>query len=139
MTNEKANPNPTRAAVFLLVACIAVACAASADEAATAARTKAASQRAAAQSTAGAQTKINAQQLAVVDRALEFCGPIDPDSAKKLKEQVAALVKGASPDDVVLARGSETYKSAYSTMDGFIGQIDPRNAKVACANTAHSK
>ncbi len=92
--------------------------------------------------TAAPQVKtpqINAQQLAVVERALEFCSPIDADSAKKLKEHVAALTKGASADALTQARSSEVYKAAYSAMDGFIGQIDPRNAKVACANTARGK
>ena len=83
--------------------------------------------------------KINVTQLAVADRALEFCRPIDPDSSKKIELQIADMTKGASPDTVSQARSSEVYKSAYSSMDGFIAQIDPRNAKTACANTARAK
>jgi hypothetical protein len=83
--------------------------------------------------------QINAQQLAVVDRAVEFCTPVDAESAKKLKDKVAALTKGASADAVAQARSSDGYKEAYSTMGNFIGEIDPRNAKVACENTAGIK
>lgn len=85
------------------------------------------------------EPKINAQQLAVVDRALEFCGPVDEDSAKKLKDKVAELTKGASADTVAQARSSEAYTQAYSSIGGFFGEIDPRNAKVACTNTADAK
>ncbi|HEY4971520.1 MAG TPA: hypothetical protein VII35_16600 [Steroidobacteraceae bacterium] len=119
------NPNPLRAGLFLAAACVAGACAASAAETKAAAQTKAAG-----------ETKINTQQLAVTERALEFCSSVDPDSAKKLKEKVAELTKGASADAVAQARSSDGYKAAYSTMDSFIGEIDPRNAKVACTNTA---
>jgi hypothetical protein len=83
--------------------------------------------------------QVNAQELGVVDRALEFCGPVDADSAKKLKDKVAELTKGASADAVAQARGSDVYKQAYSSMGSFIDQIDPRNAKVACTNTADKK
>jgi hypothetical protein len=83
--------------------------------------------------------QINAQQLGVMDRAVEFCGPIDADSAKKLKDRIAQLTKGASADAVAQARSSDGYKEAYSTMGNFIGEIDPRNAKVACENTAGGK
>jgi hypothetical protein len=82
---------------------------------------------------------INAQRLAVTERALEFCGPVDADSAKKLKDQVAELTRGASADALAQARDSEAYKQAYSSMESFIGEIDPRNAKVVCANTASGK
>jgi len=84
------------------------------------------------------EPQINAQQLAIAERALEFCGPVDPDNTKKLREKVAELVKGASPDAVARARGSDEYKKAYVSMDGFITQVDARNAKVVCANTAKS-
>jgi hypothetical protein len=115
------NPNALRAGLFLAAASVAGAFAASAGE------------------TKGAdETTINVQQLAVVDRAIEFCGPIDPGSSQKLKDRVAALVKGASADAVVQARASDEYKKAYSTMDSFIAAIDSRNAKVACANTART-
>jgi hypothetical protein len=86
-----------------------------------------------------AEPQINAQELALVDRALEFCGPVDADSVKKLKERLAEITKTASADVVAQARASDTYKQSYATMDSFIGQIDPRNAKVACTNTADSK
>jgi hypothetical protein len=83
--------------------------------------------------------QINAQQLGVMDRAVEFCTPVDADSAKKLKDKIAQLTKGASADAVAQARSSDGYKEAYSTMGNFIGEIDPRNAKVACENTAGGK
>lgn len=88
---------------------------------------------------AAAEPPINVQRLAVTERALEFCGPVDADSAKKLKDRVAELTKGASADTLAEVRSSETYKQAYATMESFIGEIDPRNAKVACANTAAGK
>jgi hypothetical protein len=134
MMKIQVNPNPKRAGLLMAVACLAAACAASAAQPKAAGQTRAAPQA----KVAGVGV-INAQQLAVVDRALVFCGPVDPESAKKLKDKVGELTKGASADAVAQARGSDVYKQAYSNMGSFIDQIDPRNAKVACTNTADKK
>jgi hypothetical protein len=133
MNKRQVNSKPMRAGLFLAVICVAGACVASAAD------TQGDSQTKTAGPAKAASPAIKVQQLALADRALEFCGPIDADSSKVLKEQIAALVKGASADVVAQARGSESYKAAYSSMDGFIGQIDPRNAKVVCANSARGK
>lgn len=82
------------------------------------------------------EAPIDAQKFAITERALEFCGPVDPDISNKLREKVAQMVRGATPDAVARVRSSDDYKKAHSTMDEFITKIDPRNAKVFCANTA---
>lgn len=85
-----------------------------------------------------AEPQIDAQRLAITERALEFCGPVDPDNSKKLREKIAQWLKGASPDALARTRGSDDYKKGYASMDKFMADIDPRNAKVVCANAVKS-
>lgn len=80
--------------------------------------------------------RIDPQKLAITERAVEYCGPIDPAISNKLREKVAEMVKGVTPDALARIRGSVDYKQTQSSMDQFISKIDPRNAKVFCANTA---
>lgn len=82
------------------------------------------------------EAALNAQQLGLMDRALKFCGLVDPVLSKKLEAKVAELLKGASADTVAKARNSADYKNAYAMMDGFIAQVDEHNAKKLCAESA---
>src|ERR1700688_3704274 len=78
------------------------------------------------------ESALNAQQLAVTERVLKFCGPVDADAAKKLQDKVSELVKGRSEADLAKARDSEEYKQGYTLIDGFVAQVDEHNAKALC-------
>lgn len=80
--------------------------------------------------------RLNPQQLGILERLLKYCGPVDPASSKKLQAKFNAMVKGASPEALSEARSSDRYKEGYSVMDGFIGQVDQRNAKIVCTDSA---
>jgi hypothetical protein len=82
------------------------------------------------------ETTVDAQQLGILDRAVKYCGPVDPATKQKLEAKVARLLEGTSAAAVAQARSSADYKQSYASMDSFIGQVDARNAKVLCADTA---
>ncbi|HEX4152447.1 MAG TPA: hypothetical protein VHY75_09615 [Steroidobacteraceae bacterium] len=84
-----------------------------------------------------AGSPLNAQQLGIFDRVLKFCGPVDPALSKKLEAKIAELIKGHSADEVAKARGSEKYKEGYQSMDSFVSQVDDRNAKTLCSESAN--
>ena len=79
---------------------------------------------------------LNAQQLAITERVLKFCGPVSEDAAKKLRDRVSELVKGRSVEDLAKARDSEEYKKGYALMEGFIALVDEHNAKTLCSDSA---
>jgi hypothetical protein len=83
-----------------------------------------------------ADAPVNAQQLGMIERVLEFCGPIDTTAAQKLQAKVTEISKGASEESLGKARGSDDYKKARAFMDGIIEQMDPGNAKAVCSDTA---
>lgn len=82
---------------------------------------------------------LNAQQLAITERVLKFCGPVNPDAAKKLQDKVSELVKGRSEADLAKVRDSEEYKKGYTLMEGFIAQVDEHNAKTLCSDSTADK
>ena len=82
------------------------------------------------------ESALNAQQLAITERVLKFCGPVDAGAAKKIQDKVSELVKGRSEADVAKARESEEYKKAFTLIDGFIAQVDEHNAKTLCSDSA---
>jgi hypothetical protein len=82
---------------------------------------------------------LNAQELAVTERVLKLCGPVDPVAAKKLQDRVSELVKGRSEVDLAKARDSEEYKKGYTLIDGFVAQVDEHNAKALCTDSAADK
>src|ERR1700675_353533 len=82
---------------------------------------------------------LDAEQLGITESVLHYCGPVDPDAAKKLQDKVAQLVKGASKEALAKARASETYKHAYELVNSFVAQVDEHNAKIACTDQWASK
>ena len=82
---------------------------------------------------------LNAQQLAITERVLKFCGPVNPEAAKKLEDKVSELVKGRSEADLAKARDSEEYTKGYAMIDGMIAQVDEHNAKTLCTDSAADK
>lgn len=79
---------------------------------------------------------LNAQQLGILDRVVKFCGPVDPGIAEKLQAKMAELLKGASAATVAATRSSTEYHQGYDTMDRFVNQVDERNAKTLCTDSA---
>ena len=82
------------------------------------------------------ESALNAQQLAITERVLKFCAPVDAGAAKRLQDKVAELVKGRSEAELDKARDSEEYKKGSTLIDGFIAQVDERNAKTLCSDSA---
>src|ERR1700726_5009170 len=82
-----------------------------------------------------AEPAVNAQQLALAERAIKYCGSVDPKLSKPLADKVAEMIKGVSAGAVAKIRGSDDYKKAYALMDSFVAQVDERNAKVLCADS----
>jgi hypothetical protein len=80
-----------------------------------------------------AEPAVDAQQLGIMESVLHFCGPVDPDSASKLKEKVAKMVQGASEAALAKVRESDEYKHSYDIVNGFVGQVDEHNAKLVCS------
>ena len=83
----------------------------------------------------GAQAEkpgLDAQQLGITESVLHYCGPIDPEAAKKLKDKVARMVQGASNEAIAKVRASDGYRHAYESVTKFTAQVDPRNAKIMC-------
>jgi hypothetical protein len=79
-----------------------------------------------------AEPSVNAEQLGIIESVLHFCGPVDAESAAKLKERVANLVQGASEATLAKVRASDEYKHSYEMVDGFVAQVDEHNAKTVC-------
>jgi hypothetical protein len=85
------------------------------------------------------ESALNAKQLAITERVLKFCGPVDADAARKLQDKVSELVKGRSEADLAKARDSEEYRKGYTLIDGVVAQVDEHNAKALCTDSAADK
>jgi hypothetical protein len=76
---------------------------------------------------------VNVQQLAITESMLQFCGPVDADTAKKLQDKLSKLVQGASDEELAQARESDDYRHAFDLVTKFTAQVDEHNAKTACS------
>lgn len=81
------------------------------------------------------QPGLDAQQLGITESVLHYCGPIDPDAAKQIKNKVAQLVQGVSEAALAKARESDAYKKAYERVSSFTAQVDTHNAKKVCTTS----
>jgi hypothetical protein len=77
-----------------------------------------------------------AQALGIYESALKYCGPVDAESAAKLRERIKLLVQDASEDQLTKARDSDAYRKAYDSMEEFVSKVDERNAKHMCSESA---
>jgi hypothetical protein len=85
---------------------------------------------------AQADASVNARQLAITERTLKFCGPLDPEAAKKLQAKLDQQKRGISDSALAEARKSEEYQKAYLLIGNFIAQVDEHNAKTLCADAS---
>ncbi len=81
------------------------------------------------------QTSPDAKSLAIIDRVLEYCGPIDPAVAEGLREKIKRLTKGLSEQQVTQLRQTPEYQAAYSSMGEFVGKVDEHNARKLCTES----
>jgi hypothetical protein len=77
----------------------------------------------------------NGQALGVAESALNYCGPIDPVGADRLRQIIKQLVQGASEQQLAEVRNSDEYRKAYDSVVDFVGKIDSHNAQRFCAET----
>ena len=75
---------------------------------------------------------LDVRTLGITESVLQYCGPLDPAAAAKLRDKVKHLVKGASQQQHTQARGSAEYRKAYDSVTNFVGKIDEHNAKRIC-------
>jgi hypothetical protein len=81
----------------------------------------------------------NGQALGVAESALNYCGPIDPVAADKMRQMIRQLVQGASRKQLAEVRNSDEYRKAYDSVVDFVGKIDPRNAKRFCSENSRER
>lgn len=77
----------------------------------------------------------NAQALGVAESALNYCGPIDPAAADRVRQMIKLLVQGASDQQLAEVRNSDEYRKAYDSVVDFAAKIDEHNVKRFCAET----
>ena len=77
----------------------------------------------------------SAQALGVAESVINYCGPIDPAAADRLRQMIKQLVQGASEQQLAEVRKSDEYRKAYDSVVDFVGKIDQRNATRFCAET----
>ena len=78
---------------------------------------------------------LDVRALGITESVLQYCGPLDPAAAAKLRDKVKHLVKGASQQQLTQARGSAEYRKAYDSVTNFVGKVDTHNAKRICYET----
>ena len=78
---------------------------------------------------------LDVRTLGITESVLQYCGPLDPAAAAKLKVKIKHLVKGVSEQQLTQARGSSEYRKAYDSVTNFVSKIDERNAKRICYET----
>jgi hypothetical protein len=78
----------------------------------------------------------SARVLGVAESALNYCGPLEPVAAERLRHRIRQLVQAASEQQLAEVRNSNEYRKAYDSVVDFVAKIDPHNAKRFCAETA---
>jgi hypothetical protein len=78
----------------------------------------------------------NAQALGVAESALNYCGPIDPAAADRVRQMIKLLVQGASDRQLAQVRSSDGYRKAYDSVGDSVAKIDPHKAKRFCAEAS---
>jgi len=74
----------------------------------------------------------DARLLAKSDALVSFCTKVDPPAAAKYQEQIKQMVHNTSTAAVTQVRSSEEYRTAHTSIAGFLDKVDERNAKRAC-------
>jgi len=77
----------------------------------------------------------SARALGVAESVINYCGPIDPAAAARLRQKIEQLVQGASAQQLAEVRNSDEYRKAYDSVVDFAAKIDEHNVKRFCAET----
>jgi len=77
----------------------------------------------------------DARALGVAEAILDYCTKAYPPSIEKFQFQVQRLTRGASVEALTKVRGSAAYQQARAAEEGFVGKVDPHNAKHICAKS----
>jgi hypothetical protein len=76
---------------------------------------------------------VDARRLAVNEALLNYCGPLDPAGAEKLRAKIRKQVEGVSQEQLATVRGSEEYRKGREAMADFVSKIEQRNAQRMCS------
>ena len=76
---------------------------------------------------------LGAQRLGLMEGAAGFCEALDKPSAERVREAIRQATQGVSAARLSEIRNSVAYKQAYESVQGFVGHVDPHNAKKVCA------
>jgi hypothetical protein len=76
----------------------------------------------------------SAQTLGILEGALNYCAPIDPASADRLRGLIKQLTDGADDEQLAKLRQSDAYRGTYDSVMEFTSKIAPPNAKKFCAS-----
>lgn len=76
---------------------------------------------------------LSAQRLGLMEGAAGFCEALDKPSAEHVREAIRQATRGVSAARLSELRNSGEYKQAYDSVQGFVGHVDPHNAKKLCA------
>jgi hypothetical protein len=77
----------------------------------------------------------NAHVLGVAESALNYCGPLDPAAAARMRTIIEQLLQGVSQQQLSEVRESDEYRKAYDSVTDFVGKVDEHNAKRICAES----
>ena len=78
---------------------------------------------------------LNASMLGMTESILQYCGPLDPAAAAKLREKIIQLVQGASEQQLAQVRNSDEYRKAYDSVVDIVGKVDERDATRICSES----
>ena len=79
---------------------------------------------------------LNAQTLGFTESVLNYCGPIEPALALKLREKLRQLVARSTEQQIAEARKSDEYRKAYDSVSEFVAQVDGHDARRICSESA---
>lgn len=77
----------------------------------------------------------NAQVLGVAESALNYCAPLEPASAARLRQMIKQLLQGASAQQLAEVRKSDEYRKAYASVVDFVAKGDRRSARRFCSQS----
>ena len=81
----------------------------------------------------------NPRRLGIAEAIQQYCKKAYPASSSKWQFEVDRLTHGVSADTLGKLRASDAYRLARGAEEGFVGQIEPANAKRLCAPSVHAK
>lgn len=81
----------------------------------------------------------NAQALGVAESALNYCAPLDPAAAERIRQMIKLLVQGVGDQQLAEVRQSDQYRKAYESVADFTAKIDPHNTKQFCAEASERR